>query len=221
MHVLIIAATEDEIAPLLRDLGAKWADNNTMSYKRGELQVDILISGVGMVRTAYALGKAFTHRKPDLCINAGIAGAFEGKFQVGEVVHVTQDTFSEMGATDQAGDFIDLSEMGLHEDIANPDLNNYAAARFDFLPKAKGITVNTVHGDPQSIMQMQRRYDPDVETMESAAVFYACIKEDVSFLCLRAISNIVKPRDKSEWDIPAAVIALNQQLSEILLLLSV
>ena len=181
MHVLILAATEIEIAPTLEELGAKWATTGVQSFKRGDLTIDVVVSGVGMVRTTYALTKVLAQRKPDLCINVGIAGAFPGKFSIGDVVHVTHETFAEMGATDSAGDHLSMREMGLEEDIPSVEMVNSTAAAFDFLPKAKGITVNNVHGDLKGILSAQSRFDPDIETMESAAVFYTCLKEEVNF----------------------------------------
>lgn len=220
MHVLLLAATENEIALTLRELGAKWAENGVRSFKRGDLTIDVVITGIGSVRTTYALTKAVGRKKPDLCINIGIAGAFPGKFNIGDVVHVVSDAFADLGARDAAGDFLSLSEMNLEEDIPNDQLINTTAAAFNFLPKAHGITVNTVHGDLRSILTIQERLDPDIETMESAAVFYICLKEEINFLCIRSISNIVEPRNRSNWEIEKAISNLNAQLVEILVFLT-
>jgi futalosine hydrolase len=52
--------------------------------------------------------------------------------------------------------------------------------------------------------------------MEGAAMFYVCLLAGVPFLELRAVSDVVGPRDKAQWDIPGAVAALNAELGRVL-----
>jgi len=217
MKILIVAATEEEIDPFSALLRRDWSFDETGIFRKGNITIDVLITGIGMMRTAYALGKVLNVSKPDLCINAGIAGAFPGKFEIGNVVHVVKESIPELGAIDSNGKHLTLSEMGLKEDISSTEgFVNSEAGAFDFLPRANGITVNTVHGDVKGITQIQKNYDPDIESMESAAFFYCCIKESVPFIAIRAVSNIVEPRDRSKWDIPLAIKNLNGQLMELI-----
>ena len=217
MKIHIVAATEGEIKPLIQVCEDEWTRTATGAYVRGPLTVEFLITGVGMVRTSYALGRFLANHKPDLCINAGIAGAFPGRFGIGDVVHVVRDCMPELGATDADGSHLKMSNMKLAEDISSIDgLVNKEAGAFDFLPRATGITVHTVHGDEAGITKLQKQFSPDIETMESAAFFYSCMKEEVPFLAIRAISNMVEPRDRSKWNIPLAIERLNMQLVELL-----
>jgi futalosine hydrolase len=62
-----------------------------------------------------------------------------------------------------------------------------------------------------------KRYHPDIETMEGAAFFYVCSKENIPFLALRAVSNRVEPRDKAKWNIPLALKNLSDELGKVLL----
>jgi futalosine hydrolase len=50
--------------------------------------------------------------------------------------------------------------------------------------------------------------------MEGIAFHYACKQAKIPFLQIRAISNYVTPRNKSEWEIPLAIQNLNQYLIE-------
>jgi len=220
MDILIIAATEKEIEPVINLCQQEWTKTKAMTFTEGEVTVKFLITGVGMLRTSFSLGKALFELKPQLCINAGIAGAFSDKFKIGDVVHVVRDCIPELGATDAEGELLTLADMGLTEDISSTDgLINAEAGTYDFLPTASGITVNTVHGDEDGIKDIQKAFTADIETMESAAVFYCCLKTDVPFLAIRAISNMVEPRDRSKWNIPLAINNLNVQLKELLELL--
>lgn len=219
MEILITSATDREIAPLRELLGREWTVSSNGMYTLGQTSVGFLTTGVGMVRTAFHLGAYFAQKKPDLCINAGIAGAFPDKFAVGDVVHVIRECIAELGAQDASGDHLKLADMGLSEDLDSYQLLNEKGAEFEFLPHASGITVNTVHGEQSAIDRMVARLDPDLETMESAAFFYACLKANVPFLAIRSISNIVEPRNRDNWDIKLAVTNLNDQIIEMLSLL--
>jgi futalosine hydrolase len=55
-------------------------------------------------------------------------------------------------------------------------------------------------------------FDPDIESMEGAAIFYVCLLEKVPFLEIRGISNYVDIRDTDKWDIPTAIENLTNEL---------
>ena len=73
------------------------------------------------------------------------------------------------------------------------------------IKNVKGITVNTVHGNTDSIDKIIKRLNPEIETMEGAAFFYVCEKENITSLQLRAISNYVEKRNRDAWNIPFAL----------------
>ncbi len=57
---------------------------------------------------------------------------------------------------------------------------------------------------------------PVVESMEGAALHYTCLEEGIAFLQLRAVSNTVGERNKTKWDIRAAIDGLNDRLIRLL-----
>jgi futalosine hydrolase len=69
----------------------------------------------------------------------------------------------------------------------------------------KGITVNTVHGNSASIKKVKKKFNPDIESMEGAAFFFACQNEKIPCLQIRAISNYVEKRNKKKWKMKLAV----------------
>ena len=83
-------------------------------------------------------------------------------------------------------------------------------------PKLRAITVNTVHGSEDEIEKIRQRLNPQVETMEGAAFFFACKMAQVSCIQIRAISNYVERRNKANWDIPSAVKNLNDEIVKLL-----
>jgi futalosine hydrolase len=165
--------------------------------------ISFLITGVGMVATAFGLGKELSNNRYDLVINLGIAGSFDRTIALGEVVEVVEDTFAELGAEDD-GIFLPLDQMGFGEVSFKPSPHPIFNVR-----SVRGITVNKVHGNDASIEKIVHRLDPQVESMEGAAVFYACKQFNTQCLQIRAVSNYVEKRNREAWKIGLAVKNLN------------
>lgn len=207
MKVLIVSATEFEVEPL-------------KVQKFNGLDLSFLVTGVGTVQTTYKLTRELGREAYHLVINAGIAGTYNPELSIGTVVNIISECFADLGAEDKDGSFLSATSIGLLplDQIPFRDglLWNEAAAQFDFLPKAKGITVNTASGTEASIKAIKNLFNPDVESMEGAAVFYVCLLQNIPFLEIRAVSNLVEPRNREAWNIPLAIEKLNETLSGLL-----
>ena len=198
MDVLVIAATEAEIGPFF---------GLTAQQRPG---LHTLITGVGMVATALALGERLATTHYDLLLNVGVAGSFDRTIPLGEVVWVVQDTFSELGVED-GNRFLDSEVSGLAPCIFQSEYRHSAVTN---LRQCNGITVNTVHGDDAAIGKVVERLSPDVESMEGAAVFQAAQHFGIPALQVRAISNYVERRNKANWQLAPAIANLNSWLAE-------
>lgn len=212
MNILIVAATEFEVKPLLEYLKIDnaYPGMNFPNTITDQNEVRVLITGVGMVNTAYMMGR-YSNTLFDLILNVGVCGAFDRELELGQVVHVTQDILSEMGAEDDER-FMTFDELNLAGDyIFNQHLTNNFEA-FEKLIKVKGITVNTVHGNEKSILRVKDLFKPNVESMEGAAFYAGCIRAGENYTQIRAISNYVEKRDKSKWQMHLAVANLNDYL---------
>lgn len=211
--VLIVSATVFEIKDALEQF-IKISSPSNYSYTYQGHTIDVLVTGVGMVNTAYALGK--TNLKDyDLVINAGIAGSFNKKLELGTVVNVIEDTFSELGAED-GDEFLPIDKLELGNLVVKNN-NAWQHASLNSLPHVTGITVNTVHGNEASIEKIRLRLPMvEVESMEGAAFLQACNREEVSCIQLRSISNYVERRNKAAWNMPLAIQHLNAKLLELL-----
>jgi futalosine hydrolase len=202
MRVLVVAATEPEVSGLNQESRIKSQD------------IEFLITGLGMVATAFSLGNHLATHKHDLAINLGIAGSFDRNIILGEVVEITEDTLAELGAEDSE-EFLTIESMGFGESIFKP-----MAALSDYgnfnLKKCTAITVNTVHGHEPSIKKLNSRIQPQLESMEGAAFFYACKQAGVPCLQIRAVSNYVEKRNRDAWQIGLAIKNLNSFAAELL-----
>lgn len=198
MKTLIISATEAEISPFLEKMSGSNQD------------VEVLVTGVGMTATAYALGRHLATADIGLLLNVGIAGSFDKSIALGDVVRVYEDTFSELGAEDGDG-FLDIQTLGLGRQRYR-ETSRLSNEMLESLPQVRGITVNTVHGHAQHIAHIVSRLSPQVESMEGAAVFYAAHQEDIPCLQVRAVSNYVERRERENWQVGKAIENLNRWL---------
>lgn len=218
--ILIVSATNFEITPLEEFLKANFRQTGNYKYALDEIEVSLLITGVGLPLTAYAVGRALGAETYDLVINAGIAGAFNRQLKIGDVLQVVEDQFADIGVEEADGSFSSVHSMGLIEPNQPPFMNgklvNTTGKDSDFLPRATAISVNKVHGHGPSIEKVEKLFPADLETMEGAAFFYVCLMENVSFLQIRAVSNYVESRNKDNWDIPLAINNLNEVLKELI-----
>jgi futalosine hydrolase len=212
MKILLVAATSAEIAPLLTK---HFLGQNTDSFILGKHQVNVLITGVGMVSTAFALGQELTRNGYDLAINAGIGGSFDRDIPLGKVLHISDDTFAELGAEDADG-FIAIDTLGFGTQYTQALAPAIPFPFLETIQKASAITVNKVHGLASSIAATTSKYHVQVESMEGAAFFYACAQVELASIQLRAISNWVEPRNRDAWNIPLAIANLNQSIEQLL-----
>jgi len=213
MKILLVSATKFEIAPLLKAVRKIRSEKNISSYRFGKHSIDILITGVGMTATAFHLGKVLS-KKYDLAINAGIAGSFKKNISLGAVVNVVSDCFADLGVED-GEKFLTAKEIGLVADC-RLQVAGFKNTIIGALPKVKAITVNTVHGNEASIKKVVKKFNPDIETMEGAAFFFACKSEKIPCVQIRAISNYVEKRNKKKWKMNLAIENLNSALINIL-----
>jgi len=215
MRILIVAATIQEIQPFLNHFGHKDRDALLIFELNTGTEVEVLLTGVGMVATAYQMGKKLSTYSYDLVINAGIAGSFNTLYPIGATVQVIEEYFAELGAESPSG-FIAIDDLGLGETNKVTATNNIPINHLYTLPKVIGVTVNKVHGNTDSIVELETMIDADVESMEGGAAMYVCVKENINFIEIRTISNKVEPRNKANWNIPLAIKNLNQTLIAII-----
>ncbi|ACU06342.1 MULTISPECIES: futalosine hydrolase [Pedobacter] len=201
MKILVVAATWQEIALLAVHFHLPEKDFVRTS------DFDLLITGVGMTATAYALGKHLSGAYK-LVLNLGIAGTFDPAISLGAVVNVTSDEFTELGAED-GDEFLSIEKLGFGK--ANfIAANNLLHASVTKLKKVKGITVNLVHGNESSIKKVLQQANPQTESMEGAAVLYCCHQASLPCLQIRSISNYIVRRNKESWQIGLAIKELNK-----------
>ncbi|MEO6903241.1 MAG: futalosine hydrolase [Bacteroidia bacterium] len=216
MKILIVAATKYEIDPtILQCENTNYLMPNLIECKYKNTHLFFLITGVGMVATAYYTGKIVDDTF-DAAFNVGICGSFNQHLELGTVVNVYEDVFSELGA-ESGTDFLSTDELALAATTKITNLKYGAINQIlELLPKVNGITVNTVHGNEASINKVFDKFHPMVESMEGAAFMFVCENENIPYAQIRTVSNFVEVRNKDKWNIPLAIDNLNKKLIEII-----
>ncbi len=197
MRGLLIAATELEILPVketIREL-KNW---------------DLLITGVGGVQATYRIMQHLSKNRPDLMVQVGIAGSLDVQLPISSVVIVEMDCFGDLGVVEneKRRSVFDLGLIPTHQTpfqkgwLVNPyrDLINRAG-----LETVKAITVNEITTSPKDIRHFRGALGASVESQEGAAFHYVALMEQIPFLQIRSISNIVGERDREKWEIENAV----------------
>jgi futalosine hydrolase len=212
---LLVAATLEEAAPLLPAEHANISNGALVGISG--TGADLLITGAGIVSTLYFTQLFLLRKRYSTAINIGVAGAYPGRFERGDVLLVSQDRFSDNGSESPEG-FVPGEHLSFTPLNSFPYQSGWlfpvAPSEIEIpgLPSCKGITSDTIHTDPATVEKLTQLYQPDIETMEGAAFFYVCLQMDIPCMQIRAISNRVGPRTPGNWQLKTAI----QNLTEVI-----
>lgn len=214
MNCLLVAATSLEIAPFLTQL------RNTAPKKGPTLNIDVLVTGIGLTASTYAITKQIHFKRPDMVIQAGVAGCFDQRIALGSVMAVKQETIADQSVIElnKLKTLFDLKLVPHNQFPFNKSwlVNPHVALLKKVKGKAvKGISVNEITTSPVKKKFYETAFAPVVESMEGAALHYACLMENVPFLQIRAVSNYIGERNKKNWNMKESIVNLNQALTRL------
>lgn len=140
--------------------------------------------GWGKISAAASAQYGIQRWKPDLVVNLGTCGGFEGRVERGTIVLVDQtivyDILEQMGDPDEALAFYstDLDLSWLKEPYPQPvQRGRLISADRDILP--------------EDINRLVAEYDGFAADWESGAIAWVCGKNDMPCLILRGVSDLV------------------------------
>ena len=202
-RVLILTAVEAEQEAVQRGTG-------------GIGSIEVLTAGVGPVAAAISAAEALAAARSDydLVVSAGIGGGFPGRAEVGSLVVASDLVAADLGVQTPEG-FSSLDELGFGSTRIQAEGSLVArvaeALRIAGLPVCVGpvLTVSTATGTAATAAELAARVaGAAAEGMEGFGVAAAARKRGIPVLELRAISNLVGPRDRAAWRIKEALHAL-------------
>lgn len=198
MRVLMVTAVSEEREAVLRGL-------------KSDSRFDVMAAGIGPVAAAATTARVLATDAYGLVVSAGIGGGFPGRAEVGSLVVASEIVNADLGAETPEG-FCSLDELGLGStriqvdaDLLNRVTEALLAAK---LPVKTGpiLTVSTVTGTAESAARLAARVTgAAAEGMEGYGAALAAQDSGLPILELRAISNLVGPRDRDAWRIKEAL----------------
>ena len=209
MHIVIAAATPAEIKPFV--------DWHAVAGNKNSHTIEVLITGVGVLPAAFSITRKIMENRPGLMIQAGIAGTFDNTLKAGSIVSVQEEIVGDYGVSEK-GEWKDIFDLGLmlkdKFPFDNGKLPNPHAKKLNqpgWL-SVSSLTVNEIITHPQKHSEIIRKYHPQIENMEGAALHYCCLQLGIPFLQLRGISNKATDRNKSNWKIDESIAEVNKAL---------
>ncbi|AMA74158.1 MULTISPECIES: futalosine hydrolase [Aneurinibacillus] len=209
MRVLVITSVPAEKDAVLRGL-------------HGNSRFNVLVAGVGPAAAAASTATALATAKYGLVVNAGIGGGFANRAEVGSLVVANEIVAADLGAETPEG-FCSLDELGFGSTRIPVDASLVTqvteALHAAGLPVTTGpvLTVSTVTGTAATSFERASRVPgATAEAMEGYGVATAAHNHGIPILEIRAISNLVGPRDRAAWRIEEALNILESASSVLL-----
>ncbi|MFC9424814.1 futalosine hydrolase [Streptomyces sp. NPDC056987] len=235
MRVLVVTAVAAEAEAVaaglaryaasgVRELtgGYEMAGHAQYTPRPGSVQipvVDVLAGGVGPTAAAVATATALASSPYDppyhLVVSAGIGGGFLPHAPVGSLVVADSMVAADLGADSPDG-FAAVEELGFGRSVRRPpaELAARMAAVLSTDPAvpvllAPVLTVSTATGTAARAAELTARHPrAAAEAMEGYGVAEAAAVHGVPCTEVRAISNVVGPRDRASWRIGRAMESL-------------
>ncbi|GHU95102.1 futalosine hydrolase [Bacteroidia bacterium] len=198
-RILIVAATEIELAPLRQCL-------------QHRTDIDFAVTGVGVLQTTYNLTRWLAAQHYQWAVCVGIAGSFVPHLQTGDVTLVHTERLDDLSNSQYMQGFEGAFARGLTDANQPPFVNEkllcaYTTAVNEKLRfvETQSLTVSLLAQNAAQAQERHSFYGTAIETMEGAAFFYVCSLQNVPFVELRSISNRVGVADKAQWNVPLAL----------------
>ena len=155
MDILLIAATAKEIEPFFEYY------RNTKKPQN----IDILITGIGLTATTYRLLKQLQLKRPDIVIQAGVAGCFDRKIPLGTVVAVKKETIADQSVIElkKLKTLFDL-QLIPHDQFPFKKgwlENNSEALKKMRIKKVNAISVNEITTSKQRVRFYEEAFQAD------------------------------------------------------------
>ena len=209
MQLLLCSSTEFEIKPTI-----EWLSQQKVG------KVDVLITGVGMMATAYKLTRAIVIKRPDFILQAGVAGCIDKTIPLTKIVLVENENIGDLGVEGHEG-FFTLFDLNLLHKNSFPWKDGKLPNDIEKLKSAglkivDAVTVNEISTDPKRLSYYSNQLGASIESMEGAALHFVALQEKIPFLQMRSLSNFAGERDKNKWVMDVAIANLNIELQRIL-----
>lgn len=185
---------------------------------KGDSRFTVAVAGVGPAAAAACTAAHLATGHYSLAVSAGIGGGFASVAEPGSLVLADEIIAADLGVETDEG-FSSVDELGFGTSRIIVDCSLLTLIQKLELGGAIGVpvtmgailTVSTATGSAATAAGRLARYPGAVaEAMEGFGVAIAAANHHIPCLEVRGISNLVGPRNRAEWRIPAALSAIEQ-----------
>ena len=176
-----------EIFPALEITSSPYGDTANLNLKGFDLK--LYHSGWGKIASAGAIQYIIDHERPDLIVNLGTCGGFEGLIDLGDVVLVEQ-TF-----------IYDIVEL-----MGDLNIVEYYASSLDLtwlpdpFPVRRGVLASADSDLPPQRIAYLRSQGAIAGDWESGALAWVAKKNAARLLILRGVSDLVNEEAGEAYD---------------------
>lgn len=198
MKIGIIGAMEEEILLLKSKMSNKkeWTEAKAdfIEGQIGEVEVVLVRCGIGKVNAALTTTLLLAKHDIDLIVNTGSAGGIGAGLHVGDVVIASEMAYHDVDATVFGYSIGQVPQMPARY-IANQGTieKTITAAKKTGLTPVKGLIVTSdsfIASQAQTDVILSNFPDALASEMEGAAIAQVCYQFDVSFVIIRAMSDV-------------------------------
>lgn len=171
---------------------------------------EVAFCGVGLTAAACATTRLIHERRPDVLILAGIAGVYPGSpLKIGDTVLVASEREADLGFFTHTG-FRHLSKLDLDMEF---EVNTVLLC--PHLPDNPPLPLAHSNSMNAAIAPFVETDGVDVENMEGAAFFHACLQAGQHFYEVRSVSNEVK-LEHEDWDFETSIRNLTEGVNKLI-----
>lgn len=209
-RVLVVTAVEAESAAFERGLTHAVRAMSTV-VAGGVGAATVAATTAATLARAECEGAAY-----DVVLSAGIGGAFAQAAQIGDLLVAERIVAADLGAESAEGlsGFLSVEELGFGTTaFAAVALDGVKPGSISGLERevVRGdvLTVNTATGSAERAAWLRARYPGAIgEAMEGYGVAAGAARFGLPVAEVRAVSNLIGPRDRSAWRIGEALATL-------------
>ncbi len=227
--ILLVSATRDEISDLLNistiiSEEISFSNTTTICARIENIDYDLIITNPCIINAVHGLTCALERKRPEIIINAGIAGVFkESNLNIGDIVIATKERYQHRGVENSSAyatpdnlpfDIIEnktfFSKSGIYSfNKGNIEkifqiLSQSKLAKECTISKGAVLTVSTITSTQNTASLLYKKYSSPMEAMEGAGLAHIASLYDIPFVEIRCGSNYTGERDKEKWNISLA-----------------
>ena len=193
--IAIITAMQSEYEAI-KSLYAFSGDNLESNATAYEKEILLLKSGIGKVNAALTANKA-CRLKADLVISTGLAGGIDDCLKQGDAVLADKVCYHDV----DCGDGYAIGQVqGLSLYFTSPaDIIRQISQKTEILKIGLTVTGDQFLTAPERLKQIKKAFPTALAVdMESAAIAQTCYLNNIPFISLRIISDVVGKKSQME-----------------------